>query len=99
MNGEEGGGEERDHEKYLAEHPEFVRQWILEHGDSKLVSALLEKQQRSSSLNNGGCSDEEEGADDATSLPVRPIPRSKRNSVTSDLFQMLVTSPQRKSSR
>jgi hypothetical protein len=96
MSGEEGEKEGADLARYLEDNPDFVRRWLLENGDSKLLSALLEKQQpRALSYNNNGCSDDEE----QSSVHARPMPRSKRNSVTSDLFQMLVTSPQRKSSR
>lgn len=97
MSDEEGEEGRADLARYLEDHPDFVRRWLLENGDSKLISALLEKQQTRSlvSYNNNGCSDDEEQG----SVHARPMPRSKRNSVTSDLFQMLITSPQRKSSR
>ncbi|XP_059488412.1 cGMP-specific 3',5'-cyclic phosphodiesterase [Neocloeon triangulifer] len=88
------GDEDRNLERYLEEHPDFVRRWLVENGDSKLLSTLLEKHQQRSSLNNG-CSDDEASEEHP---PIRSMPRSKRNSVTSDLFQMLITSPQRKSS-
>jgi hypothetical protein len=90
-----------DVEQYLECHPQVVQKWLLEKADADFVRRLLQhrgnpgvtgaghEESRSSST----ASLQQDGAHDGPNNGAI-IPRSKRNSVTSELFQIwLAASP------
>lgn len=86
---EEDKDKTKELEKYLETHPDFVRKWLLENAEQQLLTNLIQKH------NTNNSEDETSEENNCSPLPCS-IPRSKRNSVTSELFQLWITSPQRK---
>ncbi|KAF4528303.1 hypothetical protein B566_EDAN014978 [Ephemera danica] len=86
---EEDEAQEKQLEKYLECHPEFVKRWLFEHAEPQLIANLIQSQPNNS--------EDDVSEENNCSVPVAcSITRSKRNSVTSELFQLWITSPQRK---
>ena len=90
-----------DVERYLESHPEAIERWLLEKADVDFIQRMLSSR-GSVSLVGGGT--EESHSSSTVSLQQEEghvgnntggvIPRSKRNSVTSELFQLwLAASP------
>lgn len=83
-----------DVEQYLESHPQVVQKWLLEKAEPEFLQSLLHcrdgDQEGSRSSSTGSL--HQDGPNSGSSGGI--IPRSKRNSITSELFRTwLAASP------
>jgi hypothetical protein len=98
---EEESVKSEDVGRYLESHPEVIEKWLLEKADAEFIQRMLSNR---ASVSVAGGGTEESHSSSTVSLQQDDghagnnsgcvLPRSKRNSVTSELFQLwLAASP------